>query len=357
MSRRQRVWKKIHNEIRQIKKASLLGAGVLCALAVALLVGGSVRAAEVAVSGILKIAEAIDIEWGSVEPDSTLEYWHEFSVSLEGSDGFSEFNNSYGSQDSGDTGGNVNPENPVQVSVAEYNSETVFTPEITGAELKWTADNNPDGSLDTWIANNETLTRYENQGTEIERSVTYYRVVDENESNDSLANNLGDFYTEYNSEHANESGCNPSNTLLLVSDSDYQSNYCLELLDTFAQEYNLEQYDQEEGIPLTRDGKAVYQIEMLTVSNLKSQIYVNPFFGSNGTLRLDGLLATSHTYTFTYGTDGEGAPVALQEPTVSTASGAEIGSSDSGPISGEEEILLSTTDTEGVYTLQYAFSE
>lgn len=356
MSRRQRVWKKIHNEIRQIKKASLLGAGVLCALAVALLVGGSVRAAEVAVSGILKIAEAIDIEWGSVEPDSTLEYWHEFSVSLEGSDGFSEFNNSYGSQDSGDTGGNVNPENPVQVSVAEYNSETVFTPEITGAELKWTADNNPDGSLDTWIANNETLTRYENQGTEIERSVTYYRVVDENESNDSLANNLGDFYTEYNSEHANESGCNPSNTLLLVSDSDYQSNYCLELLDTFAQEYNLEQYDQEEGIPLTRDGKAVYQIEMLTVSNLKSQIYVNPFFGSNGTLRLDGLLATSHTYTFTYGTDGEGAPVALQEPTVSTASGAEIGSSDSGPISGEEEILLSTTDTEGVYTLQYALA-
>ena len=46
----------------------------------------------------------------------------------------------------------------------------------------------------------------------------------------------------------------------------------------------------------------------------------------------------------------------MQEPTVSTASAAEIGSSDSGPISGEEEILLSTTDTEGVYTLQYALA-
>ena len=44
----------------------------------------------------------------------------------------------------------------------------------------------------------------------------------------------------------------------------------------------------------------------------------------------------------------------MQEPTVSTASGAEIGSSDSGPISSEEEIILSTTDAEGDYTLQYA---
>ena len=65
MSRRQRVWKKFHNEIRQIRKASLLGAGVLCALAAALLAGGSVRAA-VSVSRKLRMEDA-GIDW-DVEP-------------------------------------------------------------------------------------------------------------------------------------------------------------------------------------------------------------------------------------------------------------------------------------------------
>lgn len=80
MSRRQRVWKKFHNKIRQIRKTSLLGASVLCALAAALLAGGSVRAA-VSVSGILRISDVeTDMDWGEAEPDDTLVYWHTFNV-------------------------------------------------------------------------------------------------------------------------------------------------------------------------------------------------------------------------------------------------------------------------------------
>ena len=345
MSRRQRVWKKFHNKIRQIRKPSLLGAGVLCALAVALLVGGSVRAA-VSVSGILRISDVeTDMDWGEAEPDDTLVYWHTFNVE---SDEF-EIDNNYDSNHS-DSSENVNPENPIAVSVESYNSEIMFDPVISDPELNWTVTENGATieSPSSWSNFREAFpVLYRNQETGIAESITYYRVSTGTQETKDLEDSLAEYYVNHMSEYAQRYS---KNIMAAVGGG----NYCQDLLESFAQEYNLEQYDQEEGIPLTRDGKAVYQIEMLTVSNLKSQIYVNPFSGARGTFYLDGLLATSHIYTFTYGTDGEGAPVALQEPTVSTASGAEIGSSDSGPISGEEEILLSTTDTEGVYTLQYA---
>lgn len=345
MSRRQRVWKKFHNKIRQIRKTSLLGASVLCALAAALLAGGSVRAA-VSVSGILRISDVeTDMDWGEAEPDDTLVYWHTFNVK---SDKF-EIDNNYDSNHS-DSSENVNPENPIAVSVESYNSEIMFDPVISDPELNWTVteDGETIESPSSWSNFREAFpVLYRNQETGIAESITYYRVSTGTQETKDLEDSLAEYYVNHMSEYAQRYS---KNIMAAVRGG----NYCQDLLESFAQEYNLEQYDQEEGIPLTRDGKAVYQIEMLTVSNLKSQIYVNPFYGSSGTLRLDGLFATSHIYTFTYGTDGEGAPVALQEPTVSTASGAEIGSSDSGPISGEEEILLSTTDTEGVYTLQYA---
>ena len=137
MSRRQRVWKKFHNKIRQIRKPSLLGAGVLCALAVALLVGGSVRAA-VSVSGILRISDVeTDMDWGEAEPDDTLVYWHTFNVK---SDKF-EIDNNYDSNHS-DSSENVNPENPIAVSVESYNSEIMFDPVISDPELNWTVTEN-----------------------------------------------------------------------------------------------------------------------------------------------------------------------------------------------------------------------
>lgn len=345
MSRRQRVWKKFHNKIRQIRKPSLLGASVLCALAAALLAGGSVRAA-VSVSGILRISDVeTDMDWGEAEPDDTLVYWHTFNVE---SDEF-EIDNNYDSNHS-DSSENVNPENPIAVSVESYNSEIMFDPVISDPELNWTVteDGETIESPGSWSNFREAFpVLYRNQETGIAESITYYRVSTGTQETKDLEDSLAEYYVNHMSEYAQRYS---KNIMAAVGGG----NYCQDLLESFAQEYNLEQYDQKEGIPLTRDGKAVYQIEMLTVSNLKSQIYVNPSFGAGGTFYLDGLFATSHIYTFTYGTDGEGAPVALQEPTVSTASGAEIGSSDSGPISGEEEILLSTTDTEGVYTLQYA---
>ena len=345
MSRRQRVWEKFHNKIRQIRKPSLLGAGVLCALAAALLAGGSVRAA-VSVSGILRISDVeTDMDWGEAEPDDTLVYWHTFNVK---SDKF-EIDNNYDSNHS-DSSENVNPENPIAVSVESYNSEIMFDPVISDPELNWTVteDGETIESPSSWSNFREAFpVLYRNQETGIAESITYYRVSTGTQETKDLEDSLAEYYVNHMSEYAQRYS---KNIMAAVGGG----NYCQDLLESFAQEYNLEQYDPEEGIPLTKDGEAVYQIEMLTVSNLKSQIYVNPFFGAGGTFYLDGLFATSHIYTFTYGTDGEGAPVALQEPTVSTASGAEIGSSDSGPISGEEEILLSTTDTEGVYTLQYA---
>lgn len=345
MSRRQRVWEKFHNKIRQIRKPSLLGAGVLCALAAALLAGGSVRAA-VSVSGILRISDVeTDMDWGEAEPDDTLVYWHTFNVK---SDEF-EINNNYDSNHS-DSSENVNPENPIAVSVESYNSEIMFDPVIPDPELNWTVteDGATIESPSSWSNFREAFpVSYRNQETGIAESITYYRVSTGTQEIKDLEDSLAEYYVNHMSEYAQRYS---ENIMAAVGGG----NYCQDLLESFAQEYNLEQYDPKEGIPLTKDGEAVYQIEMLTVSNLKSQIYVNPSFGAGGTFYLDGLFATSHIYTFTYGTDGEGAPVALQEPTVSTASGAEIGSSDSGPISGEEEILLSTTDTEGVYTLQYA---
>ena len=345
MSRRQRVWKKIHNKTRQIRKTSLLGVGALCALAAALLAGGSVRAA-VSVSGILRISDVeTDMDWGEAEPDDTLVYWHTFNVK---SDKF-EIDNNYDSNHS-DSSENVNPENPIAVSVESYNSEIMFDPVISDPELNWTVteDGETIESPSSWSNFREAFpVLYRNQETGIAESITYYRVSTGTQETKDLEDSLAEYYVNHMSEYAQRY----SKNIMAVEGS---GNYCQDLLEDFAEEYNLEQYDPEEGIPLTKDGEAVYQIEMLTVSNLKSQIYVNPSFGAGGTFYLDGLFATSHIYTFTYGTDGEGAPVALQEPTVSTASGAEIGSSDSGPISGEEEILLSTTDTEGVYTLQYA---
>ena len=82
MSRRQRVWKKIHNKTRQIRKTSLLGVGALCALTAVLFSGGIVRAAGVMASGILQIKDA-GIEWELAEPDNTLVYWHRFHVRSE----------------------------------------------------------------------------------------------------------------------------------------------------------------------------------------------------------------------------------------------------------------------------------
>ena len=350
MSRRQRVWEKFHNKIRQIRKASLLGAGVLCALAAALLAGGSVRAA-VSVSGMLRMEDA-GIDW-DVEPDKTLVYWHEFQVT---SEEFG-FDNTYNNPNSSEDSEAFNLDNPIEVFVGSYNSEEIFRPGISDPELNWsvTIDDNIERNPNNWsqsgtFAGLPITISYDDQGSRIAETTTYYRVFTEADETSSLETALSEYYSQNINTYTENKY---SEVIMAVEGS---GNYCQDLLESFAQEYNLEQYDKEEGIPLTRDGKAVYQIEMLTVSNLKSQIYVNPFFGSSGTFRLDGLLATSHIYTFTYGTDGEGAPVALQEPTVSTASGAEIGSSDSGPISGEEEILLSTTDTEGVYTLQYALA-
>ena len=350
MSRRQRVWKKIHNEIRQIRKPSLLGAGVLCALAAALLAGGSVRAA-VSVSGMLRMEDA-GIDW-DVEPDKTLVYWHEFQVTSE------EFglDNTYNNPNSSEDSEEFNPDNPIKVFVGSYNSEEIFRPDISDPELNWsvTIDDNIERNLNNWrqsgtFAGLSITISYDDQGSRIAETTTYYRVFTEADETSSLETALSEYYSQnINTYTENEY----SKVIMAVEGG---GNYCQDLLEDFAEEYNLEQYDPKEGIPLTKDGEAVYQIEMLMVSNLKSQIYVNPSFGAGGTFYLDGLFATSHIYTFTYGTDGEGAPVALQEPTVSTASGAEIGSSDSGPISGEEEILLSTTDTEGVYTLQYALA-
>ena len=347
MSRRQRVWEKFHNKIRQIRKISLLGAGVLCVLAAALLLGSSVRAA-VSVSGILRISDTeVDMDWGEAEPDDTLVYWHTFNVK---SDEF-KLNNNYDANPP-DTSENTKPENPIAVSVESYNSEIMFDPVISDPELNWTVteDGETIESPSSWSNFREAFpVLYRNQETGIAESITYYRVSTGTQETKDLEDSLAEYYVNHMSEYAQRYS---KNIMAAVGGG----NYCQDLLESFAQEYNLEQYDPEEGIPLTKDGEAVYQIEMLTVSNLKSQIYVNPFSGAGGTFYLDGLFATSHIYTFTYGTDGEGAPVALQEPTVSTASGAEIGSSDSGPISGEEEILLSTTDTEGVYTLQYALA-
>ena len=350
MSRRQRVWKKFHNKIRQIRKTSLLGVGVLCALAAALLAGGSVRAA-VSVSGMLRIEDA-EIDW-NVEPDKTLVYWHEFQVTSKEFD----LNNTYNNPNSSEDSETFNPDNPIEVSVGSYNSEEIFRPDISDPELNWsvTIDDNIERNPNNWrqsgtLSGLPITISYDDQGSRIAETTTYYRVFTEADETSSLETALSEYYSQnINTYTENEY----SKVIMAVEGS---GNYCQDLLEDFAEEYNLEQYDPEEGIPLTKDGEAVYQIEMLTVSNLKSQIYVNPFFGAGGTFYLDGLFATSHIYTFTYGTDGEGAPVALQEPTVSTASGAEIGSSDSGPISGEEEILLSTTDTEGVYTLQYALA-
>ena len=350
MSRRQRVWKKFHNKIRQIRKTSLLGVGVLCALAAALLAGGSVRAA-VSVSGMLRIEDA-EIDW-NVEPDKTLVYWHEFQVTSKEFD----LNNTYNNPNSSEDSETFNPDNPIEVSVGSYNSEEIFRPDISDPELNWsvTIDDNIERNPNNWrqsgtLSGLPITISYDDQGSRIAETTTYYRVFTEADETSSLETALSEYYSQnINTYTENEY----SKVIMAVEGS---GNYCQDLLEDFAEEYNLEQYDPEEGIPLTKDGEAVYQIEMLTVSNLKSQIYVNPSFGAGGTFYLDGLFATSHIYTFTYGTDGEGAPVALQEPTVSTASGAEIGSSDSGPISGEEEILLSTTDTEGVYTLQYALA-
>ena len=145
MSRRQRVWKKFHNEIRQIRKPSLLGAGVLCALAAALLAGGSVRAA-VSVSGMLRIEDA-EIDW-KVEPDKTLVYWHEFQVTSE------EFglDNTYNNPNSSEDSEEFNPDNPIKVFVGSYNSEEIFRPGISDPELNWsvTIDDNIERNLNNW---------------------------------------------------------------------------------------------------------------------------------------------------------------------------------------------------------------
>ncbi len=357
MSRRQRVWKKFHNKIRQIRKTSLLGVGALCALTAVLFSGGIVRAAGVMASGILQIKDA-GIEWELAEPDNTLVYWHRFHVRSEELG----LNNTYdpGSSENGDEEADseiINPETPIQVPLEGYDSGKEFKPDISDPELNWsvTIDDNIERNPNNWsqsgtFAGLPITISYDDQGSRIAETTTYYRVFTEADETSSLETALSEYYSQnINTYTENEY----SKVIMAVEGG---GNYCQDLLEDFAEEYNLEQYDPKEGIPLTKDGEAVYQIEMLTVSNLKSQIYVNPSFGAGGTFYLDGLFATSHIYTFTYGTDGEGAPVALQEPTVSTASGAEIGSSDSGPISGEEEILLSTTDTEGVYTLQYALA-
>ena len=263
MSRRQRVWKKIHNKTRQIRKTSLLGVGALCALAAALLAGGSVRAA-VSVSGILRISDVeTDMDWGEAEPDDTLVYWHTFNVK---SDKF-EIDNNYDSNHS-DSSENVNPENPIAVSVESYNSEIMFDPVISDPELNWTVteDGETIESPSSWSNFREAFpVLYRNQETGIAESITYYRVSTGTQETKDLEDSLAEYYVNHMSEYAQRYS---KNIMAAVGGG----NYCQDLLESFAQEYNLEQYDQKEGIPLTRDGKAVYQIEMLTVSNLKSQI-------------------------------------------------------------------------------------
>ena len=151
MSRRQRAWKKFHNKARQIKKISLLGVGVLCALAAALLLGSSVRAA-VSVSGLLQIGEA-GIKWDRAEPDNTLVYWHVFQVTSEKFDLNNTYNPNSSEDDSEETDSEtLNPGNPVEVSVGSYNSEEVFQPDILDPALNWSvkAEDGDERNSDYW---------------------------------------------------------------------------------------------------------------------------------------------------------------------------------------------------------------
>ena len=193
MSRRQRVWKKFHNKIRQIRKTSLLGVGVLCALAAALLAGGSVRAA-VSVSGMLRIEDA-EIDW-DVEPDKTLVYWHEFQVTSKEFD----LNNTYNNPNSSEDSETFNPDNPIEVSVGSYNSEEIFRPDISDPELNWsvTIDDNIERNPNNWrqsgtLAGLPITISYDDQGSRIAETTTYYRVFTEADETSSLETALSEY--------------------------------------------------------------------------------------------------------------------------------------------------------------------
>ena len=238
---------------------------------------------------------------------------HEFQVTPE------EFglDNTYNNPNSSEDSEAFNLDNPIEVSVGSYNSEEIFRPGISDPELNWsvTIDDNIERNPNNWsqsgtFAGLPITISYDDQGSSIAETTTYYRVFTEADETSELGADLAAYYLENIGDYAE--GAQYSQSIMAVEGN---GNYCQDLLEDFAEEYNLEQYDPKEGIPLTKDGEAVYQIEMLTVSNLKSQIYVNPSFGAGGTFYLDGPFCHQPYLYFYLRNRWEGAPVALQEPT------------------------------------------
>lgn len=130
-----------------------------------------------------------------------------------------------------------------------------------------------------------------------------------------------------------------------------QTSQIQSLMNAFAGQYGLSNYQAESKIPLLKDGKAVVRIEMITVQRVD-------FYGSSyiqgGTsynhVDVDFVLHTSHNYDFSYT-----PKITLDTPTVRSEAG---NSADALLLSAGERVYLenaANNPTEGVQ-LQYYLS-
>lgn len=184
---------------------------------------------------------------------------------------------------------------------------------------------------------------------------TYYRVVYEG---DQSISNLGQELFTYYQNYVNArltSGKNYAeingykiDRYTMANERDY-NQAIREVITSFANEKGLKTYYAGTNIPLTKDGKFVERIEMITFNP------ADVYFGSTrvgsssyNSSDVDVFLLTTHNYNIRYNPE----PEFLKEPTVTTESGAGV----SGTLSKDDTIILTADGNESVGELQYYLS-
>lgn len=299
MSRYRDFFGKLHRKHK--KKAWCLGVGALGVLASVLLLGGGAYAVEdttLKVSGKIDVSEASDLDSMAALSAGNIVLQQEFTVTLPKNK-----TQEYKGVDSGD---------PVTVNMGTYEETGTFSPglknnivttDITVADASYAVDTN------------QTKTD----------SKTYYRVVYVGETATSLSDTVRSYYS---SEFTN-STIYSGKVMLADATASASSLYSSFLTNLGSLGNNLIEYTWgTTEIPLYSAGKAVKQVQMLTVSVIQTTLTQT---GGTDAIKLEGVLCTEHTYNIEYN---------LSTPDISVAS-ALSGVNLTSALLSDDKIVLS----------------
>ncbi len=207
---------------------------------------------------------------------------------------------------------------------------------------------------DTWYDSSGTLCKMDwISSYASDYKYTYYRVV---EQGNAATTNWGDkLFSHYLSNYNPGSGYSygivrKKSEYAMVTNRDSNSSMYKLVDDYLVGENGFTRFSSDASIPMTKNGKPIAGIEMITIDSrdLYYDVYRPHDSTSSKRVDLDVCVYTSHNYQFTY----KSSPEALAAPEVSTESGYSVVNG----ISQDDSIILDDGYEDGIAKPQYYLS-